>query len=163
MNPQSTSSFLTQEINANIATLKEKVQKQKNKTKFFNGLSIVLGALITLTLGMKITGFEEIQRNVALVLGALLTIINGWSAMFDYKKLWTRQKSTLLDLYQLRNELGFRLSNASQDDDINVADLFTRYQDIWERDGSEWRNIIHTQSKIDNSMPPQSSSNLLSN
>ncbi len=83
--------------------------------------------------------------------------------MFDYKKLWTRQKSTLLDLYQLRNELGFRLSNASQDDDINVADLFTRYQDIWERDGSEWRNIIHTQSKIDNSMPSQSSSNLLSN
>ncbi|WP_423252498.1 DUF4231 domain-containing protein [Vibrio vulnificus] len=140
--------------------LKKKVRKQKRKTTFFNGLSIVLGALITVTLGIKLTGSDEFQRNLALALGALLTIINGWNAMFDYKKLWTRQKSTLLDLYQLRNELRFRLSQCSTET-INVADLFSRYQDIWERDGNEWRNIIHTQNKTNNAMqlqPPLHSS-----
>ena len=157
MEPQNSPTFLAHEIDENIKKLKKKVRKQKGKTTFFNGLSIVLGALITVTLGIKATGFEEIQKNIALVLGALLTIINGWNAMFDYKKLWTRQKSTLLDLYQLRNELRFRLAQCSVEV-IDVTDLFSRYQDIWERDGNEWRNIIHTQNKTDSSLQPPSSS-----
>ncbi|MDF2185669.1 DUF4231 domain-containing protein [Grimontia hollisae] len=157
MESQSSPSFLAHEIDKNIEILKKKVQKQKNKTRFFNGLSIVLGALITLTLGVTVAGSEQIQKDIALVLGALLTIINGWNAMFDYKKLWTRQKSTLLDLYQLRNELGFRLSHTSLDT-VDVTDLFSRYQDIWERDGNEWRSIIHTQNKYDNSVQPQPAS-----
>lgn len=161
MEKQNSSVYLTQEINTNIQILKKKVQSQKNKTRLFNGLSITLGALITLTLGIKATGFEELQKNVALVLGALLTIINGWNAMFDYKKLWRRQKSTLLDLYQLKNELGFRLAH-SNPDTIDVADLFSRYQDVWERDGNEWRNIIHTQHRTENSLQLQSSSNTTS-
>lgn len=154
MESHNSPSFLAHEIDKNINILKKKVQKQKNKTRFFNGLSIVFGALITLTLGVKVIGYEEVQKNIALTLGALLTILNGWNAMFDYKKLWTRQKSTLLDLYQLRNELGFRLSHIHSDT-IDVTDLFSRYQDIWERDGNEWRSIIHTQSKPDSSVQPQ--------
>ncbi|CAK1759073.1 conserved hypothetical protein [Vibrio crassostreae] len=161
MEKQNSSVYLAQEINTNIQILKKKVQSQKNKTRLFNGLSIALGALITLTLGIKATGFEELQKNVALVLGALLTIINGWNAMFDYKKLWRRQKSTLLDLYQLKNELGFRLAH-SNPDTIDVADLFSRYQDVWERDGNEWRNIIHTQHRTENSLQLQPSSNTTS-
>lgn len=121
---------------------------------------MVLGALITLTLGIKATGAEELQKNFALALSTLLTVINGWNTMFDYKKLWTRQKSTLLDLYQLRNELGFRLSNNSPDA-IDVNDLFSRYQDIWKRDGNEWRKIIHTQ-KTDSSMQSPTFSNTAS-
>ncbi|WP_140390906.1 DUF4231 domain-containing protein, partial [Vibrio parahaemolyticus] len=157
---QSSSSYLWQEINTNIEVLKKKVQSQKSKTRFFNGLSIILGALITLTLGIKASGYEELQKNLALFLGALLTIINGWNAMFDYKKLWRRQKSTLLDLYQLRNELGFRLSTKPSEA-IDVNDLFSRYQNIWERDGNEWRNIIHPQ-KTDSSSQQQVPSNTTS-
>ncbi|TOE35427.1 hypothetical protein CGJ45_24685, partial [Vibrio parahaemolyticus] len=74
-----------QEINTNIEVLKKKVQSQKSKTKLFNGLTMVLGALITLTLGIKATGAEELQKNFALALSALLTVINGWNTMFDYK------------------------------------------------------------------------------
>lgn len=144
MDKTDSASFLSEEIDKNIIILKEKVQSQKNKTSFFNGLTIILGALITLTLGLKLTGFEEIQKNTALVLGAVLTITNGWNAIFDYKKLWVRQKSTLLDLYQLKNELMFRISN-NHAEPVNTEDLFVRYQDIWERDGNEWRSIIYTQ------------------
>ncbi|WP_140248029.1 SLATT domain-containing protein, partial [Vibrio parahaemolyticus] len=85
MEQQSSSSYLLQEINTNIEVLKKKVQSQKSKTKLFNGLTMVLGALITLTLGIKATGAEELQKNFALALSALLTVINGWNTMFDYK------------------------------------------------------------------------------
>lgn len=71
----------------------------------------------------------------------VLTLLNGWMALFDYKKLWLRQKSTLFGLYQLENELKF-LSDSQQDQE-KVEVLFNTYQRIWEKDGNEWINI-HT-------------------
>ena len=96
-------SFLKGEIEKSIKTLKEKSQKNKIKTGTINGLSILLGALITLTLGFDIsTEYILHQKNIALVLAAFLTFVNGWGAIFDYRKLWARQKSTLLSLYQIK-------------------------------------------------------------
>ncbi|MUK26215.1 DUF4231 domain-containing protein [Aliivibrio fischeri] len=140
------SEFLSTEINKSIEILKIKVSHQKKKTHIINGLSIMLGALITLTLGLKFNGYELWQKNIALTLGALLTIVSSWNAVFDYKKLWIRQKSTLLDLYQLKNELNYALSLHSNDPN-DIEALFSRYQKIWELDGNEWRNIIYKSDK----------------
>lgn len=139
--------YLEQQVKSSINVLKEKSQINKNKTRWVNGLSIALGALITLTLGLDLAdAYSDYQKNLALIFGALLTIVNGWNAFFDYKKLWSRQKSTLLDLYQLRNELGYR----SAKEDYEISDLFDKYQRIWEKNGNEWRTIIRTSSnKID--------------
>lgn len=142
-------SFLKGEIEKSIKTLKEKSQKNKIKTGTINGLSILLGALITLTLGFDIsTEYILHQKNIALVLAAFLTFVNGWGAIFDYRKLWARQKSTLLSLYQIKNELGYRISQGES----NVFDLFEKYLDIWEKDSDEWRGIANSQSykKIEN-------------
>ena len=69
-------------------------------------------------------------------------ITNGWSTLFNYKKLWFRQKSTLLDLYQLKNELGYRKSRKMS---IDSDELYSKYLMIWEKDSNEWRNITQTQ------------------
>ncbi|MFV8453200.1 DUF4231 domain-containing protein [Vibrio campbellii] len=137
-----TYSFLTEQIDNSISTLKSKVEKQKCKTRLINGASIALGALITLTIGLKVTGYENTQQNIALFLGALLTMVNGWGAVFDYRKLWIRQKSTLLDLYHLQNHLHYNIS-AGETSEETALDIFERYQEIWARDGNEWRNIIY--------------------
>ncbi len=140
---------LLTEINQSIEILKPKVECNKTKNNLITSLSIILGALITITLGFKISGYENLQKNLALCIGATLTIVNGWGASFDYKKLWIRQKSTLLDFYQLRNQLiFFRESDSLSNEDIK--DMFERYQDIWERDSKEWRNIIYKSSKPTN-------------
>lgn len=142
MTIKSEANFLEQEISKSIKTLKLKVSSHKKKTSWVNGTSISLGVLVTLTLGIDVAeANEQIQKNFALILGGLLTIVNGWNALFDYKKLWVRQKSTLLDLYQLQNELGYR---KSKEDHVDVDDLFEKYQRIWEKDSNEWRNIIKT-------------------
>lgn len=147
MNEQPVFNYLGEQIQSSIDVLKQKSASNKNKTRWVNGLSIALGALITLTLGLDIAdAYSDYQKNLALVFGALLTFVNGWNAFFDYKKLWSRQKSTLLDLYQLRNELGYR----SAKEDYEISDLFDKYQRIWEKNGNEWRTIIKTSSnKID--------------
>lgn len=134
-------SFLRGEIDKSITTLKSKSQKNKLKTSIVNGLSILFGALITLTLGLDVSvDYVTNQKNLALIFGALLTIINSWSAIFDYKKLWVRQKTTLLRLYQLRSKLDYRLTNS---DDF---DLFEEYLSIWEKDSEEWTSIVRSRS-----------------
>lgn len=154
---QSEASYLQQEISKSIQTLKNKVSLHKNKTSLINAFSISLGALVTFTLGIDVAvDNAQLQKNLALGLGALLTITNGWNALFDYKKLWVRQKSTLLDLYQMQNELGYR---KSKKEDCEVDDLFEQYQRIWEKDSNEWRSIIQTSSKSSHGKDKKKSNN----
>lgn len=132
-------SFLKGEVDNSIATLKLKSQKNKLKTSVVNGLTILFGALITLTLGLDVSvDYVTYQKNLALIFGALLTIINSWNAIFDYKKLWIRQKTTLLRLYQIRSKLDYRLTN---NDDF---DLFEEYLSIWDKDSEEWTSIVRS-------------------
>lgn len=137
--------FLSAEIDKSINIIKKKSKKNKTKTALINGLTIFLGALITLILGFDISEETvQTQKNLALIAGALLTIVNGWGALFDYKKLWIRQKTTLLSLYQLKNELNFR---KSENNEANVDDLFNEYQKIWEVDQKTWTSIVYATSK----------------
>lgn len=131
--------FFSSELDSSITTIKRKSKKNKFKTGLINGLSIILGALITLTLGFDVSDENsQLQKNLALIAGALLTIVNGWGVLFDYKKLWVRQKITLLSLYQLKNELKFRQSQNNN----KVDDLFEEYQKIWEIDQNAWKSIV---------------------
>ncbi|HDZ8966501.1 TPA: DUF4231 domain-containing protein [Aeromonas dhakensis] len=136
--------FLQNEVSRNIQVLKSKAKSNKRKTYWINAISISLGALITVTLGVDVTGENIIlQKNVALIFGSLLTIVSSWNACFDYKKLWVRQKTTLLALYQIKNELGYR---SSKDKKSQIDDIFDQYRLIWEQDSNEWRSITQSAS-----------------
>jgi hypothetical protein len=132
--------FLTEQIDFNIEKIKPKVKGNKDKTSAINLSTVALSALITLTLALEIKEFEIIQKNIALVLGALLTVFNGWTLLFDYKKLWVRQKKTLLSLYQIKNEIGY-LQAKGKDEIKSLDTLFDRYLELWERDSTEWITI----------------------
>ena len=140
MKNNSEAEYLLAEVERNIKTLKKKVKRQKLKNSVVNGLSMILGAAITLILGFNVhEDYASLQKNSALVVGAMLTIVNSWNIFSNYKKLWVRQKSTLLNLYQLKNELGYRTSKQT---DVDFQDLFEKYQKIWEKDRAEWRGIV---------------------
>jgi len=140
MENNNTLSFLEEKVNTNISVLKDKSKKNKNRTGFLGVTAVSLSALITLTLGMDIDGYEAWQKNIALVFGALLTIVNGWIFMFNYKKLWVRQKKTLLNLYQLKNKIEY-LKSVGTYDQKKTDELFSEYVDIWKNDGNEWISI----------------------
>ncbi|WP_445359563.1 DUF4231 domain-containing protein [Microbulbifer sp. ANSA005] len=132
--------FLQNEISKSIQTLKNKVKKNKTRVKWINAALISLGSIITFTLGVDIPEDSiKIQKNLALFFSALLTTISSWNAFFNYKKLWIRQKTTLLALYQLQNELGYR---KSQEPTPELDDIFKKYQLIWGKDSTEWRSIF---------------------
>lgn len=141
MSQQLSDKILVDMINSGIVCLKNKTQKNKRRFQVFTGLSILFGAAITLTLGLDLPDFPKVQKNVALTLGVCLTIVNSWLAIFDYKKLWMRQKVTLLGLYQLKNQLMYLKESSLGCTQKNLDELFQQYQDIWEKDSSEWLSI----------------------
>ncbi|AEF54580.1 SLATT domain-containing protein [Marinomonas posidonica] len=138
--------FLDKSINGSIKTIKAKAKWNKTKASIINALIIMLGALITLTLGVDVDeDLVRIQKNLALIFGALLTLLSGWNVIFDYRKLWIRQKITLLALYQLKNEFDYyKVDENSNSDNMNkkIDSFFLKYQEIWDKDGQEWRDII---------------------
>lgn len=141
MSQTSSRSVLLGMVSSKIQLLKSKCKTNKRLFQWLTAGSILFSAAITLILGFDLPEHTSGQKNFALVLGMVLTLLNGWMALFDYKKLWLRQKSTLFGLYQLENELKF-LSDSQQDQE-KVELLFNTYQRIWEKDGNEWINI-HT-------------------
>lgn len=132
--------YLSGEIEAKIVKIKEKVKKNKDRTGWLNAMSLSLSALITLSLGVELSVDDIFQKNIALVLGALLTVVTGWNALFDYKKLWFRQKKTLLGLYQIRNELEY-LKSSNEISNSLIDDIHARYMKLWSNDASEWISI----------------------
>ncbi|MCJ8314890.1 MAG: DUF4231 domain-containing protein [Saccharospirillaceae bacterium] len=139
-------SFLSSEVDKNIKIIKNKQKYNKNLTGLTGILTVILSSAITLILGLDIEAFIDYQKNIALFLGSILTITNGWIMIFDYKKLWIRQKNTLLSLYQIKNKIGYTKACISLTK-VDVDKLFSEYLDIWDKDSREWERI-HKKDKI---------------
>lgn len=132
--------FLLNEIDSSIVIIKDKVKCNKNKLKVFFFITLFLSTVTTLILAFDISGFEKIQKNSALIVSAALTLVSGWTARFDYQKLWFRQKATLLSMYQLRNKVNYVKTKADVNQ-LDIDNLFDEYKCIWEKDSQEWNNI----------------------
>jgi hypothetical protein len=132
--------FMAEQVDLSIDKIKPKVKSNKNKTSALNLLTVAISALITLTLALEIENVEIYQKNIALTLGATLTVINGWALLFNYQKLWVRQKKTLLSLYQIKNEIGY-LDAKGNSDENDIDNLFEQYLELWEIDSTEWISI----------------------
>lgn len=132
--------FLESEVKARIEVIKSKSKRNKMAMRLFTITGLVLGALIALILGVDVgEEHQKTAKNSALILSACLTVVNGIVASTDYKSLWIRQKSTLLSLYQLQNEICYRKSKSTE---FLSDDLFEKYLQIWELDGTEWKKIV---------------------
>lgn len=131
-------------IGDKITKLKPKCKANKRIFQGMTAASIAFSAAITVTVGLDWSTHAVAQKNIALMLGLVLTLVNGWMAIFDYKKLWMRQKSTLFGLYHIENELN--ILNDSDENIPRVKELFQSYQSVWEKDTSDWAHIYSAAS-----------------
>ena len=136
---------LLEMVNEKITKLKPKCKRNKRIFQGVTAGSIAFSAAITVTVGLDLPEHAVAQKNAALVLGLVLTLVNGWMAVFDYKKLWMRQKSTLFGLYHIENEL--KIINDSAESSPRVKELFKSYQSVWEKDTSDWAHIYTAASE----------------
>lgn len=142
--------YLENQISQNINKMKAKADRNRNKSYGVSMSSAILGALITIALGVKSTSWADQLKDAALICGALIAVVNAIGAIFAYRDLWIKQKNTLLELYTLRNEIDFYRAGLDESDSISeekVSGFFEKYQLIWETASEQWLRLRKEQKQ----------------
>lgn len=86
MQPREKLTYLEDEIAKSIKTMKLKGDKNKSRTFTVRISSAVLGALVTISLGLQTTSFTAELKNFALVCGALISVVNAIDSVIGYRE-----------------------------------------------------------------------------
>lgn len=91
----------------------------------------------------QLTGRSKICQNVALALGAIITVLNAVEAFYDHRSLWIRRTATLARLYSVQADLNYLVAG-SQDSEMDresLDKLMDRYKTILQDDLTAWLKL----------------------
>jgi hypothetical protein len=133
--------FLQKELDARILEFKRKRNGDKQKAFGLKILAVSFAATITVLLGLKVEGdWAKILQSVALLLGALITVLNAVEAFYDHRSLWIRRTYSLARLYALKADLSFTVAGMEVSEiDVKIITKFMdRYENILQDDLKAW-------------------------
>lgn len=134
---------LKREIDFNIVFFNKKHSRTKHRAYAIKISSVAFSALITVLLGISSGSLDIIFKNLAIVLGAVVTIINAVDAFYNYNGLWIKNTLTLSKLLELKREVEF-YSSGFENDDISEEKLnkyMDELQQILREDIKQWLRI----------------------
>jgi hypothetical protein len=142
--------FSSKEQENNFAELLEiAIQKMAKKASGLKmahySLSIatlLLSAILTIILGFHLKNDVDLilSKNIALILGALITFLTGVNAFWKLESYWVRRKILLRRLEDLRDEFTFQKLSANKED---LDSLFAKYQSIQNYQTLYWEDIYN--------------------
>lgn len=148
--------LIESEIDDRVREFARKRHGDKRRAFGLKVLSVLLAAIITVLLGLKVeAGWSDLLRNIALVFGALITVINAYEAFYDYRALWIRRTVTLVNLYKLQRDFRFYKSGV-EPDEISGATLErfkNRLDEIMDNDLRNWLKLRDAEQ--DQTLPDQ--------
>ena len=120
---------------------------QRNATRA-KALTIIFGFGITVLLGLDVVdGLKPIFTNIALVLGASVTMLAAWDAFANYRAFWYRYTFTYTQLLSLRSEIEFEFPENSENiSEADVKRLYRKYQGILDETNEYWRDMRKEES-----------------
>jgi len=134
---------LKNEIDYNIKFFEKKHSRTKHRAYSIKIASVGFSALITVLLGVSSAGLETIFKNLTIVLGACVTIINAVDAFYNYNGLWIKNTITLSKLMELKRELEFYSAGCVIDDicEEKLNKYMNELQQILKDDIKQWLRI----------------------
>jgi hypothetical protein len=134
---------LRKEIEESIKFYKQKHTKSKKKAYAFKIMSVTFSAVVTVLLGLNIDSLNGLLKNIALVMGALATIISSVETFYDARSLWVKNTVTLLKLKELKRNVEFCLAGLEADsiDPCKLKKYMEELQHIIRSDLNEWLRI----------------------
>src|SRR6185369_4295 len=84
--------------------------RKRQRNKFLSlGIKLMgagLAAAITIMLGLNISPEKKaVLSNIALIFGAMITVLNTWDAFFNHRALWIRFTVATQSLYCIKEDL----------------------------------------------------------
>jgi hypothetical protein len=133
--------WLNHELDERINSFAKKRVRDKNVAFGLKILAVCFAATITILLGLKVQDdYARIFQGIALVLSAIITVMNAIEAFYDHRSLWIQRTITLSRLYSLRADLRFTMEGL-QDSELDITILrnyMNRYETILEEDMLKW-------------------------
>ena len=129
------------ELDERVKDFAKKRKGDRAKAFGLKTTAVIFAALITILLGLKVDdSVAKVFQNIALVLGAIISVINAVDAFFDHRALWIRRTVTLARLYDLERDFNLYIAGLDKDKvDPKVFNKLTeRYDRILTNDLKAW-------------------------
>lgn len=105
--------FLRQEVDRQLALFGRRRRRDKRKAFGLQMATVTLSATITVLLGLRTSDATRTWLlNIALGLGALITVLAAAEAFFTHRRLWTLRTATVRRLETLSRHVDFHTAGA---------------------------------------------------
>ena len=120
-------------------------KRLKNKANFFKISVMALGAIVTIVLGLQFSDHVKVEwdsciQNIALILGAMITLLSGISNFWNAEKYWLNNIVTMMKLIDLRNDMKIEAMASSGIPSDVFNDLRGRFDEIQNEKIDYWES-----------------------
>jgi hypothetical protein len=153
--------WLHRELDQQLSTYRRRRKRDKRKAFVLQMATVTLSATITVLLGLRTTGAaQQWLADIALALGAIITVLAAAEAFFTHRGLWILRTHTVRRLETLARHLDYQLSQLSgQPLEPTVVDRYaTELDDILNEDYTRWQQLRATTPET--RTPPEVSGNM---
>ncbi len=121
----------------------QRKSKQLKLTTYSLKFSILaLATCTTVVLGLDVAGLQPYAKNIALVLGAIMTFLGGISSFLNIEEYWMRNNATNLRLKSIRDRLIYLCGDLQQVENDALQSIIQDYQAITESNIHYWFDAI---------------------
>jgi hypothetical protein len=148
VNVQERVAFLQAELDRQQQRFTRRRRRDKRKSFTLQMATVALSATITVLLGLRVAaGLQRTLANLALVLGALVTVLAAMEAFFNHRGLWVARTVTVRRLEELRRQADYRLAGLADGEvDPKVVDgLLAGLEQIIAEDQQTWLRLRSTE------------------
>ena len=106
-------------------------------------LSVCTAATITILLGLKLQSpsLKDDLANIALVLGAFITVLSAYEAFFDPKALWIRETVTFARLKDLQRDVRFWARGLEAPEEAQLHEFKRRLDRVLDDSLKYWMKV----------------------
>lgn len=130
--------LIKKSIQKRIESIDRKRLKYRNNAYRTFITVTILGALVTVLLGLNLKGYEEPIRIMSLIITAVVTILNAYNSFFSHKELWVANNSALNRFYALQFTIAFLEESGQPFDAATVNTLKDEYDQILNELNNNW-------------------------
>jgi hypothetical protein len=136
--------FVKSEVDSQMARFKRRRRRDKRKAFSLQMATVALSATISVLLGLRsLTGLEDLFANIALALGALITVLAAADAFFSHRDLWILRTRTVRELEGLAREIEYyqRGLGTNTPERTDVDAFFDRLGEVVKKDNDDWGRL----------------------
>jgi hypothetical protein len=136
--------WVQQELQHQLAAYRRRRKRDKRKSFGLQMATVILSATITVLLGVRATGTAQDRlADIALALGAIITVLAAAEAFFAHRGLWMLRTETVRNLEAFARHLDYYQAGlASQPPDpATVEALRAELEGILTADHTAWQHL----------------------